>query len=799
MLRRSFLREQSLKRVFMRKTLRALLLLAIIVLGVLRFANTSLYPSVSATYVEGPISQDTTWTLADSPYVVTKDIVVNPGVTLTIMPRVEVRFGGFFCLTVEGILSASGTLDKPITFTSNKIQPQKGDWNTIKFKSAQKSTITYSFLSYATNALSIENGNVDIQYCQISNNLQSGIYATGENQALIRGNTLQSNQNGILVTGNSTGVDISDNEVFSNSQSGIYLHAYALAEAKRDFDQARASILIHGVFIYGNNVSHNQNGIYLHSDAVANASVYYETSAFADASIYNVTVSNNMVMLNTASGIRLYSQTTEWLYPFRRWVAYADANASTNATILGNNLSANLKGIYVSGRATANVTRNSVSYGTYGVFFEQARDNAANYNDIYGNAYGMNVSAEASANAEHNYWGDTSGPYHISLNPEGEGNPVNGDGVNLDFIPFLPAPNGDVNERPVARLVADKNTVALNQVVTFDASTSSDDRRIDKYFFNFGDGETSDWTTLSVVVHNYSLIGVVEVSLAVMDGFGVTSNNDAKIAITIQQIPSLNVSLSMSRSSIGSKGEVSIRVHVANGTLAVEDASVRLVSDKGGNFTPSSSGQTNSTGDFAVTFTAPDLAEQTNVRITATASKSGFADGSDSKYLEVLPPGAHTLGVEVFASSTTIEALATSPVTVNVYYELSVIAGAIVALSSDSGSFSAETGYTDSNGAFRCNFTAPQTTTKINVTITATAAKSGYLDGVGQTKITVIPEVSGNPDTGASSGLSLITILSIFGGIVAVIIVVVLLLKRRKTVAITPQRSIPSSPKSAYR
>ena len=336
-------------------------------------------------------------------------------------------------------------------------------------------------------------------------------------------------------------------------------------------------------------------------------------------------------------------------------------------------------------------------------------------------------------------------------------------------------------------------------MVTFDASTSSDDREVDKYFFNFGDGETSDWTTLSVFVHNYSLTGAFEVGLAVVDDFGVTSSNDAKITVTVQQLPSLNASLTLSRSSIGFEGQVSMLVHVANGTLAVEDANVRLVSDKGGSFTPSSSGQTNSTGDFAVIFTAPDLAVQTNVRITATGSKSGFTDGSDSKYLEVLPPGTPTLSVEIVPSSTITKSLAASNVTVNVFYGLIVITGAVVTLSSDGGNFSAQTGYTDSNGAFKCAFSAPQTTTEINATITATATKSGYLDGVGQTKVAVNPEGSGGSDVGDSLGLPLVTILSIVGGIVAVIIVVVLILKRRKRVVVARQQAIPDSPRSAYR
>jgi hypothetical protein len=36
-----------------------------------------------ATYVEGPISLDTVWTLADSPFVLSSNLTILPDVTLT--------------------------------------------------------------------------------------------------------------------------------------------------------------------------------------------------------------------------------------------------------------------------------------------------------------------------------------------------------------------------------------------------------------------------------------------------------------------------------------------------------------------------------------------------------------------------------------------------------------------------------------------------------------------------------------------------------------------------------------------
>ena len=44
------------------------------------------------TNVSGGIFSNTTWTKANSPYIVTDTVVVFPGVTLTIQPGVIVKF-----------------------------------------------------------------------------------------------------------------------------------------------------------------------------------------------------------------------------------------------------------------------------------------------------------------------------------------------------------------------------------------------------------------------------------------------------------------------------------------------------------------------------------------------------------------------------------------------------------------------------------------------------------------------------------------------------------------------------------
>ncbi|TEU05952.1 PKD domain-containing protein, partial [Candidatus Bathyarchaeota archaeon] len=431
----------------------------------------------------------------------------------------------------------------------------------------------------------------------------------------------------------------------------------------------------------------------------------------------------------------------------------------------------NNKGFYITGQANTYITRNSISHNTFGIFYEGDTDHTVYYNDIYSNQHGMDADETftATVNAEYNYWGHETGPHHISLNPTGEGNPVGGNGINIDFISFLTAPIGYINTRPTARLLTDKTLVPPNQIVTFIATNSSDDRRVDKYLFDFGDGSNSDWTTLSIFVHKYSSLGTYNATVTAMDDFSVTSDNVAIVAISVQNLTSLDVSITPSAYTVGHIQQVPITIHVTNGTNPVENAHITLfsvhtyklgyTSNMHTSFVPSS-GFTNSTGYFVTMLSPPNVTQITNIRITATASKNGYADGSDHEYLAVLPP----LLVQVTADPSLIESEAISQVTAHVTYNGQPVANALVTISSDSnGNFSAETGITDSNGNITVVFTAPQTFTQLNVTTTATATKTGYADGEDQVKITVNPgtlnvQITANPATVESKASSTLTV-----------------------------------------
>jgi parallel beta-helix repeat protein len=648
-----------------RKRFSMLSFVAIMVIGTFALASNLFFSTARATYIGGTITQNTVWTLVDSPFVVSQNVTVNSGATLTIEPGVQVKFGGPFSFIINGQLIANGTQDSMITFTSNSYQPSPGDWGTIEISGSQQSLLAYCSIKYATNGTTTKNGNLEVKNSVVSNSAQCGISIINSN------------------------VQILANQIANNSASGIYASGN---------DQ---------VTIQDNTISSNGDGILLDGNNSTGVS--------------GVNISNNIVLSNTQSGIHLNS------------------GMYTNLVVLYNNVSANGDGFLISGQGVTQITNNSASYNSIGFFYSAGQNHQAHWNNIYENTMGMDISSSTTGmvvNATYNYWGDPSGPHHASLNPAGKGNPVGGNGLNLVFIFFLLHPFSYVDQPPTASLWADKTLVPPNQPVTFIGTLSSASGQVDQYFFDFGDGQNSGWTTLSVLVHSYSTNGSFQATLKVKDDFGVASNNVATVSIKCETgITPLTVSLIPQSLTITSGKQLSITALVTNTISPVANASVTLY-PTGGSCT-SSSGLTNSSGDFTATFSAPVVTQIANVRMTASASKAGYGDGSDYKYLTIVPP----LVVQLTANPSEILSEATANVTALVTYSGTPVPNATVSIASNYGSFTQGTGITGSSGSCTFVFTAPKTGTQLMNNITATATKTGYVGGQDQLSLTIEPKV----------------------------------------------------------
>ncbi|MEM1216593.1 MAG: T9SS type A sorting domain-containing protein [Bacteroidota bacterium] len=86
------------------------------------------------TEVNGGVFTETTWTADASPYVVTGEVVVFPGASLTIEPGVTVRFQTDLGIELRtGSIYANGTADAPIIFTLDEENPSGATtWSGIR-------------------------------------------------------------------------------------------------------------------------------------------------------------------------------------------------------------------------------------------------------------------------------------------------------------------------------------------------------------------------------------------------------------------------------------------------------------------------------------------------------------------------------------------------------------------------------------------------------------------------------------------------------------------------------------------
>ena len=87
--------------------------------------------SNAQTSISGSISSDATWTFSASPYIVTGDVFVDQGVTLSIDPGVTIKFLNNKTLEVDGNIVAVGKSDSIILFTADTSGISEPWWSGI--------------------------------------------------------------------------------------------------------------------------------------------------------------------------------------------------------------------------------------------------------------------------------------------------------------------------------------------------------------------------------------------------------------------------------------------------------------------------------------------------------------------------------------------------------------------------------------------------------------------------------------------------------------------------------------------
>jgi len=232
--------------------------------------------NVSAQVI-GPISTDTTWTLAESPYRLSGNVIVNSGVTLTIDPGVVVDLY-MYSISVSGTLNAQGTSNNNIVFQTS----YPPSYPVINFMSGNNWNESANSGCIIKNAV-VSAITINLNNCsaKISNNYftSTNVYNTisvTASSPIIVYNAIVGN--GIGVNTNSGNATISNNFIKCTGNYGI----------------AAAS----NAYISDNNITGCSTGIYVMGNSVVTRNLitqntYGVRSSSATAKIENNIIANN--------------------------------------------------------------------------------------------------------------------------------------------------------------------------------------------------------------------------------------------------------------------------------------------------------------------------------------------------------------------------------------------------------------------------------------------------------------------------------------------------------------------------
>ncbi|PSQ45217.1 hypothetical protein BRD15_12225 [Halobacteriales archaeon SW_6_65_15] len=190
-----------------------------------------------------------------------------------------------------------------------------------------------------------------------------------------------------------------------------------------------------------------------------------------------------------------------------------------------------------------------------------------------------------------------NGTYEVTLEVIDEGGNNATETMDVEVLPPDETPPG-------ADATATPETVEAGTNVTLDASDSSDDRAVESYYWDFGDGTTAGGETVN---HTYGAAGTYDATVTVTDGGGNSDAANATVEVRPARPP--NVSASIPENvTVGRSFSVSGSATDGTSDIARYEWNFAGVAKSGQEV----SHTFNETGNVTVTLTAVDEAGQAN-------------------------------------------------------------------------------------------------------------------------------------------------------------------------------------------
>ncbi len=208
-------------------------------------------------------------------YVFSSDLTTQTGTNFTVQPGVITKFASSAGLTVNGSITAVGTVQNRITFTSDKDDNTGGDvagdglnwatagsWDGIELKTTATGSLVYVDIQYgggnsrtdanlvirgnnvsvtnskisqsAERGLRIYGDNADLSGLEIYGNLEAAISVETGGSAVVTNSRLFANSGDAIYVNNNAGATVTDSEMFGNAGHGINTHASSLTVNAQD-------------------------------------------------------------------------------------------------------------------------------------------------------------------------------------------------------------------------------------------------------------------------------------------------------------------------------------------------------------------------------------------------------------------------------------------------------------------------------------------------------------------------------------------------------------------------------------
>ena len=366
-------------------------------------AHAASYLSTNFGYGSGPINgwlDDTTEysEVTSEAAQALFDYIYQPNTYYTIQDAINAASSGDTINIAAGTYTENVNVDKSLTLkgassatvTVNAANPAVSVFY-VTASSVKISGFTITGANVATTA-GIYLGN-DVTLCNIFNNVLTGNgdgiwLGAGSNHNTLTSNTLSSNYQGFEIY-------FSDYNTFTNN--------IANSNTQYGFVMLSAS---HNTFTGNTANSNGQWGFYLKTGP--GTGCHYNT------------FTNNIANSNTVYGMRI--------------------NSGIGNTLTDNTFDSNLVAAIrlKDDISTLTLNENRFTNSPIGIDIATVATDVTtwivSHNNIAGNiVYGVSNLGTGTLNAENNWWGSSTGPYHPTLNPTGLGNPVSD---NVAFDPW---------------------------------------------------------------------------------------------------------------------------------------------------------------------------------------------------------------------------------------------------------------------------------------------------------------------------------------------------------------------------